>query len=395
MRDFISKLRGMDRQKALSGAVLALAVIALSINLAASWSSYGGEPLREAASRSLFAERSSFFYDSGLAEPVPVAALKLGRLAGVDPDLTVRVEGQLVFCLVFLFTVLLLKRDFGWDTSFLAAFFIGINPYMGYYALQGSSQLYALLFLLLFWYYLLAPGGGRRSALLAGLYGGLACLSRLDAAWALLILTGLALASGRGRSRFKEAGLALGLALLLTLPYLAFQKAAFGGPLFAQELGLRRWANVEAYGYAPGLARPQGPLGLGAFLFRHGPAGPLADSFRGLGHAAAYDLPRVIYQKALMVLVFLGLYASFARRNYRLLLFLAAALLPVLPLAAIAQVPSRGGIELRYYLWTFWALCALAAYGLQSVMEWLETEVAGRQPEKAGSAGKDRYGQQN
>ncbi len=386
MRDLISTLLKMDRQRVLSGAVLSLAVLALLINLSASWGSYGREPLREAASRSLFAERSSFFYDSGLAEPVPVAALKLGMLAGGDPDLTVRVEGQLVFCLVFLFTLLLLRRDFGRDTSSLAAFFLGINPYVGYYALQGSSQLYALLFLLLFWHYLLAPSGGRRSALLAGLYGGLACLSRLDSAWALLVLTGLAFASARGRSRLKEAGLALGLALLLTLPYLFFQKAAFGSPLFAQELGLRHWANVEAYGYGPGRARPQGPLSLGAFLFRHGPAGPLADSARGLWHAVSYELPRVIYQKALMVLVFLGIYASFARRSYRLLLFLAAALLPVLPLAAIAQVPSRGGIELRYYLWALWALCALAAYGLQSFMEWLETETAARGQKMARGA---------
>jgi hypothetical protein len=70
------------------------------------------------------------------------------------------------------------------------------------------------------------------------------------------------------------------------------------------------------------------------------------------------------------VLVFLGVYAAFALARDRLLIFAAAVLLPVLPLAAIKQVPSTGGIELRYYLPVLWALCALAALGLQETMDW-------------------------
>jgi hypothetical protein len=357
-------------QAFLRGTVLLLACAALLLNLLVSVKTYGPKPLREAASRSLMAANSSWFYDSGLAEPVPVAALKLAMAAGADPEKAVRAQGLALFVLIFSATLFTLYRRYGDATAIFAAFFLAANPFLGYYATQGSSQLYALFFLLLFWHYFDSQAGGRRHALLAGLWGGLACLSRLDAALPLLAVVILTLAVRRGALPLKESLLALGLALLLVLPYAARQKAEYGNFLYAQELSLRRWANIDKFGYEPAADKPQGPLGPAAFLLRSGAPGALQDAFSGLGRSLSYELPRIIHYKVLIVLVFLGVYAAFALARDRLLIFAAAVLLPVLPLAAIKQVPSTGGIELRYYLPVLWALCALAALGLQETMDW-------------------------
>lgn len=376
MMDIKKLARITGSQAFLRGTLLLLACAALALNFVASSRTYGVKPLREAASRSLMAANSSWFYDSGLAEPVPVAALKAAMALGADPEKAVRAQGLALFALLFAATLFTLHRRFGPAAAIFAALFLAANPFLGYYATQGSSQLYALFFLLLFWHYFDSPAGGRRDALLAGLWGGLACLSRLDAALPLLAVAALTLAVRRGALPLREALLSLGVALLLVLPYAARQKAEYGNFLYAQELSLRRWANIDSFGHEPGADRPQGPLGPAAFLLRAGPAGAVQDAFSGLGRSLSYELPRILHYKALIVLVFLGVYAAFSLGKDRLLVFAAAALLPVLPLAAINQVAVTGGIELRYYLPALWALCALAGLGLQETMDWGERAAA-------------------
>ncbi len=366
-------------------ASMVLAFAALALNVAACWKVYRHEPLREAASRSLLASSSRFFYDSGPAEPLPVFLLKVPMALGADPDAALRLEGLAAYCLLTVVTFFTLRRLYGETAGVMGALFLAANPYAGYYAVQGDSHLYALLFLVPFWYYVFSPPTGRRGALLGGLFAGLACLSRLDAAWAVLIMTGVRLATGRKAADLRDAALTLGLALLLVLPYLAVQKAKYGSPLYAQQLALRRWDNVDRYGYTKGAPYGAGPLGVTAFLLRKGPAGAMQDSFNGLGRAFAYEVPRVIYYSLLFVPAFLGIYAAFALKHDAILFFLAAALLPVLPLAGIKQVLPTGGIELRYYLWTLWALCALAGLGFQSAMEWVESRYG-----PGGGAAKDK-----
>ncbi|MBI5744984.1 MAG: glycosyltransferase family 39 protein [Elusimicrobia bacterium] len=354
-----------------------MAAAALALNISACWKVYRHEPLREAASRSLFASESRAFFDSGIAEPLPVFALKAGMGLGADPDTAVRVEGLAVFALLAAVTFFCGRRRLGDTAGALSTLFIAANPYFGYYAMQGGSHLYALLFLLLFWYWFDSPGGGRREALLAGVAGGLACLSRLDAAWAILIIAALSWAVRRREFALKRAALSLGLALLLAAPYLGWQKAKYSNSLYAQELSLRRWVNLDSYGYAPGAPYQAAPVGPVGFLMRKGAAGAVQDAFKGLGRAFACELPRVIYYKFLFVFIFLGVYAAFTLKNDGLLFFGAAALLPVLPLAGINQVPATGGLELRYYLWATWALCALAGFGFQEILVWLERRLSG------------------
>ncbi len=375
MADLTDILSRTDIPRVFRNVIFALAGVALSYNITVCWQVYRHEPLREAASRSLMAERSSFFYNSSLAEPVPVFALKLAMAAGADPDAAVRAEGLAVYTLMFFVTLFVLRARFGAVCAGMACFFLGANPFMGYYAMQGSSHLYALLFLLLFWHYAGAPVPSRRSALLAGLFGGMACLSRIDAAWTMFLIAGLGWAAKRQAAQLKAAGLALVVALALALPYAVYQKAHYGNFFYSQGLGLRSLANIDRYGYNPAVAKPQGPLGAAAFVFRDGPAGAFSGIFSGLGRALAYELPRVFYYKFLVVLVFLGFYAAFALKKDPLLLFMTAAVLPVLPMAAIKQVLPVGGVELRYYLLSLWGLCALAGFGLQETLAWLEAEI--------------------
>jgi len=83
------------------------------------------------------------------------------------------------------------------------------------------------------------------------------------------------------------------------------------------------------------------------------------------------------------VLVFLGFYAAAALKKNFLIFFFAAALLPAIPLAPIRQFAATGGIELRYYLWALWGMCALAGFGFQETLGWLEKTLG----EKYGAAG--------
>lgn len=361
----------LDRKGILLRFIALMALLALLMNLAVSWRGYRHEPLRDAASRSLMAAESSWFYAPGLAEPLPVAALKLAAAAGADPDAAVRLQGMALFVLLVVLTFFALRARLGPLAAVLAALFLAANPYLGYYAMQGASNLFALVFMVFFWHWF-RPGAGTRRALLAGLAGGLACLSRLDAAPALLLIAGLAWAAERPAFRLREAGLALGLAALLAAPYLAWQRAHYGNALYAQELSLRRWANIDRYGYYPREAVPQGPLSPAAFVLRGGAAAAVSGAFSGLGRMAGFELPRVLHHKFLIVFVFLGAYASFVFGRWAVPVFLAAALLPLLPLAAVRQVPASGGIELRYYLGALWALCALAGFGLQELVAWGE-----------------------
>ena len=372
MPDIIKTFSKVDMTRVFRNLTHIFFFIALTYNIAGCWEAYRHKPLREAASRSLMASNSSFFYDSGLAEPVPVFALKVPMAFGADPDAAIRAGGLAVYALCALLTLFILRRRFGELAGGIGALVFAANPYAGYYAALGSSHLYALLFLLLFWYYFDSPEWTFQRAAFAGAAGGLACLSRLDAAL-FLAPAALLTAACRGRAfNFKAAGLALGLAAVLVLPYLAYQRVVSGNMFYAQELGLRRWANLDLYGYTAPPSRPSGPLSPAAFLFRNGAAGAFQSAASGLGRAFAYEIPRSLYYNFFMVLVFRGGYWAFALKKDSLLVFFLAALVPVLPLAAIRQIPSTGGIELRYYLWTLWALCALAGLGLQETITWLE-----------------------
>lgn len=374
----------------------ALVFVTLVYNLAVCWKVFRDVPLREAASRSLMAVNSGYFYDSGLAEPLPVFALKAAVSLGADPDAAIRLEGLAIYAAVALLTLFILCRRYGAIAGRIGALFVATNPYMGYYAMQGDSHLYALFFLLLFWYYFDPEELTPRRAAWAGLAGGLACLSRLDSAWFILLTAVFFAALNFRKFNFKAAGISLGLAFLLVFPYLAYQRAQYNNSFYAQELGLRHWANRDLYWRKQPGPLVTAPLSVQGFVFREGATGALKSAFSGLGRSLSFELPKVVYFKLIIVLVFLGFYAAFILKKDALLVFSAAALLPVLALAPIGEIYASGGITLRYYLWAFWALCALAGLGFQEIVAWLETQLGDWVKEKerleAGRGGDTKGG---
>ena len=365
----------MDFNK-LSGRMLAaLVFLALAYNIAVCWRVYRAVPLREGASRSLMSANSRFFYDSGLSEPVPVFALKIAMALGAEPDAAIRAEGLAVFAAVTVLTVVVLRRRCGITAGLVAALFLAANPYMGYYAMLGGSHLYALFFLLLFWYYSEPAELTARRAALAGLWGGLACLSRLDSAWFILLAAGLSAALNFRNYNFKAAGLSLCLALTLVAPYLIYQRAQYKNAFYAQELSLRRWADMDRLRNNQSGPQAAGPLSVPEFLLRDGAGGALRRALGALGRSLSYEVPKVVYYKLLIVLVFLGFYAAFILKKDGLLVFSAAAFFPVLALAPIGEISLTGGIALRYYLWTLWSFCAIAGLGLQETLVWVEKQI--------------------
>lgn len=374
----LSDLKPLTRsQRLFRYAITAVAGVALFFNVVSSWSNYRARPLRESASRSLMAERSSFFYASGLSEPVPVAALKAAAALGADPDSAVRAEGVAVFLLLAAVTLAVLWRRFGWACAPLAVMFLACNLYFGYYAMDGASHLYSLLFLVLFWHFFGLKG--RLSGALAALAAALACLSRMDAGISAAVIGALSLALDRSPAALKRAALVFGAALLLTAPYLAWQRASYGRFLYAQEIGLRRFANTELLRKDPSAKLEPGPMGPGEFLLRNGAAGAVSGAFGGLGRALAYELPKGVHYSFLFVFIFLGVYAAFTLKKDSLLVFCAGAAAPALPLAAV----PAGGLEIRYYLAAIWALCVLAALGLSETVQWIEDFA---EKKKAGAA---------
>ena len=364
--------------------VAALAAVTLAFNLYTCWQAYRRAPLREAASRPLLAASSSYFFDSGMAEPVPVFAVKALAAAGLDPDTAVRAGGMAAWAACSLLLFLLLRRRCGDLAGLLAGMFAAMNPYLGFYAMQGDSHLFALVFLLPFWHFADPKALTPERAALAGLLAGLACLGRLDSCWFALLVLALYGALARSRAWLKAAALTLGVALLVCAPYLAWQKARTGNFLYAQELSLRRWANLEKYGPRPEVPVETAPLSAAGFVFRDGALAAARGAFSGLGRSLSYEAPKVVYYKLIIVMAFVGFYAAFALKFDALLVLAAAAYLPVLPMAALPEVHPDGGLSLRYYLPMLCALCALAGAGFQELLRWLLDELGAIPKEEAG-----------
>ena len=337
-----------------------LVFAALALNIIVSCKLYFVAPLGEAGS----------WAAAVFAPPLPVFALKIFMFAGLGLRAALMVCGFSAFSALVLFTLFAFGKRYGAMAGSMAALFTAANPYFGYYAVKSSSNLYAALFLALFWHYNSSEHKTLKPSFLAGLFGGLALLSRLDCAFVLALLVLFALVSNLRLERVKAAAVSLSLACLIAAPYLVYQKKQYHNFFYSQELSLRRWANIDNDGYKPSPGMEQEPLSLGGFVRRNGAAGFARASFKGLGAAFGATLPRVFYYKFLIVLLFLGVYFAFSLNVYNLLFFFAASLIPLLPLAAIAQIPATGGIEPRYYLVTLWALCAFAGLGLQELLVW-------------------------
>ncbi|MBI4802555.1 MAG: glycosyltransferase family 39 protein [Elusimicrobia bacterium] len=355
----------MDGHRLLEIAGPALILIALCWNLFSSWKLYSRAGLSDPGGYPEMARASHCFYDSGMREPVPIFLTKTMLAFGAGDDRSVRLATALVFAAAVVLMIFLMGGIYGRVAGLAAALIFALNPYAGYYAVQGVSNLTSGLFLLLFWFLLVKGGEVRWRAAFAGAAGALCMLTRLENLLVVLAALGVFAALDLTKRRLRFCAAAAAISLLLTLPYLVQQYRTFGNPVYSHAMAARFWLNTEQKGPHSVDRYKGGPMGISAFIFRKGPAQAGAGLLKAYGKSFFHYIPRLLYYKLLLLPVLLaGLFFLFRKKDYFTLLLLPALILPITFISTINQVSAGSGIELRFYLNALWLLCAYCGEGI-------------------------------
>lgn len=354
----------IDRRRILKTAGLTIVLLALCWSLFSSWILYSRAPLSDPGGYPALAKASRFFYDSGEREPAPIFLTKAMLAFGAEDDSSVRLATSLVFAAAVLLTVFLAGGIYGRLAGIAAAFLFALNPYAGYYAVQGVSNLTSGLFLLLFWYALAKGGEVRLRAVFVGLAGALCMLTRLENILIVLAALGVFAALDLSKRQLKLCAAAAAISLALTLPYLLYQYRAFGNPVYSHAMAARFWLNTERNGPHSGNRYDGGPMGISAFVFRKGAAGAAADLLKAYLKSSLHYIPRLLYYKALLLVLLPGLFFLFKRKDWFTLLLLPLLILPTAFISTINQVSAGSGVELRFYLNALWLLCVWCGAGI-------------------------------
>lgn len=356
-----------------------LGLIILAMNVGTCWKVYQELPLADAYSRPLMAEQSKMFYDSGLSEPLPVFVLKITMLVSkADPVKIIKVQGLLIFIALYFALIYAVIPRYGFGAALYAGVFAAANPYLGYYAMTGTSFMYAALFLVLFFKYADSHKLTKKNAVLAGLFASAALLSRFGSIWFLLLHTLFFLPQYRDKKILKHALLYTLLALFLTSPYLFYQKKQFGNMLYYQEANISTLLNIS--NRAKNLNKPvyTEPVSILKSIVgdKDGVFYVITNPVKGFIRALSFELPRTVHYKLGIFLAFLGFYFSFVQRRKDLVVLFLSSFIPVCFMADMYLVKFQGGIGLCYYLMPFLAISALAGFGLQEISFYLAKQLS-------------------
>lgn len=362
----------------LEAAGLTLVLVALAWGLCSSWILYSRAHLSDPGGYPALAKASRFFYDSGEREPVPVFLTKAMLAFGAGDDSSVRFATSFVFASAAVLTVFLAGGIYGRLAGLAAALLFALNPYAGYYAVQGVSNLTSGLFLLLFWYALTREGEVRLRAVFVGLAGALCMLTRLENILVVLAALGVFAALNMSKRRLKFCAAAAAISLALTLPYLLYQYRTFGSPIYSHAMAARFWLNTEKNGPHSANRYDGGPMGISDFVFRKGAAGASADLLKAYGKSFFHYIPRLLYYKTLLLVLLPGLFFLFRRKDWFTLLLLPVLILPTAFISTINQVSAGSGIELRFYLNALWLLCVYCGAGAAGAAALLRARISGR-----------------
>ena len=132
----------------------AAVLLALIYNLSLSWALYSKNPLGDPAGYPSLARTSRYFYDSGVREPVPVFLVKASQFLGLSDDLSVRVPTTALACLQALILLLFLAERIGLVYGLAGALILALNPFLGFYCVQGSNNVTVGFFLMCFYFFL-------------------------------------------------------------------------------------------------------------------------------------------------------------------------------------------------------------------------------------------------
>ena len=369
-------------QRKINIMLLLLALISLFLNISACIRVYSNVPFRDRASRAEAAASSSWFYNSGPLEPLPVFALKIPMsFFKADPAKVQRTEGCIMFLLIFLAFIYVVKARTQLSSALYASVIMSGLPWMGYYGMSGSAMLFSIFFLLLYWDFSDPDRLTLRRAVYAGLFAAAACLSRSDSIFFIMINTAFFLPEYMKIKAWRHLGIIFGMVLFLCSPYALWQKYTYGNAFFGQEMGLTRLINAEIQNSGAEIPFVREPTGLLTFLFRDGFVSGIAEPFRGLIRALSYEFPRAIYYKLAVLLAFIGFYFAFINGKKSIYALWLSAFIPVCFIANMNVVLVQGGIPLEYYLASLPGILAAAGYGLQESSSALADYIA-KNPDK-------------
>jgi hypothetical protein len=212
---------------------------------------YAGDPY----SYLLCARGDHGFYDAFVREPVFVFATRfLLRLTG-DQDISVALASAASSTLVVLALYLLGRVTFGPTAGLLAALLFAVEPQAIWWSVEGWRDETFTLFVTAAAAALvgLDRKGAVRSGILAGVVGGLACLTRITAL-SFLVPAYLLLALRRapdGRGRRTAIVIACALTLAVIAPYLTTCTVAYGDPLYAINAHTRFYRGAQGLDAQP------------------------------------------------------------------------------------------------------------------------------------------------
>lgn len=290
------------------------------------------------------------FYDAHVREPLYVAAARVGIAAAGGRDIGLNLTSAFFGSLLVAATFLLGARAGRPWEGVAAAAFLALERRAISLSVEGwRDDTHAAFAMLAAWALLgLLRRPERGPALVAGLLGAAACLTRLTSlaflapAWLFIALWG----DGARKARLGAVTLCAAMTLFAIAPYMLNCLVAFGDPLYA--------INYHAADFSrrAGLSRG-GPTDVGALLASlEGPferldtlwlgltSVPFAGKWTGFRSWAPWLGPMLSVASAL------GLASWALRRDGRFLLLLLAGL--VLPYAMIWKIP--GGNSWRYTL---------------------------------------------
>ncbi|MBI4656232.1 MAG: glycosyltransferase family 39 protein [Elusimicrobia bacterium] len=356
---------------------LFLVSAALSFNISACWALFSNVPLSDPGGFPELAKNSSFFYDSGIREPVPVLLVKIMQFLRFNDEFAVRLATALVFIVSGFLILYFVNKKYGFLAGLGASMFFAVNPYAGYYGVQGVNNLTSGLFLLVFWYFLSKKDGAIKNCVITGAIGGFCMLTRLENILIVILILCIDLVLDFSRERLKSGGIILAAALVLTLPYLGYQQYKFKSPVYSHRIAARFWLNAETKAPLASNRFEGGPMNISSFMFRHGAVKSIKGVLRGYFKSFTHYVPRLMYYKFQILLLLAGMFFCFKRREYFLLLLFPVLILPITFIAGIDQIAKGSGIEMRFYMNAFWILCIYCGIGLADIVSGVLKKIPG------------------
>ncbi len=349
-----------------------LVFIALIYNFFISWKVFSKVPLSDPALYPAIAKASKFFYDTGIREPVQIYIVKFFMLFGLNDILSVRAATLVIaaFCAVFLFKFV--YKRFGFVAAMAAGFVFTVNPYMGYYSVQGVNNLTSGFFLMLFIYFLTKKDYERRNLIYTVLFAALSMLTRLENILIVFLILASFVLINFSRTKLRFSLLVFAFAFIAVLPYPLHQAYKYKNPMHSHNMAARFWTNTEKNGPRSAQRYKDGPMSIGGFLFRDGAGGAAISLGRGYFKSCFHYFPRILYYKIVFFLFIFGFIITVLRKKYFLASLLPIMILPVVFIAGIDQVSRGSGIELRFYLNVLWLMGIYAGLGADTVAEFAD-----------------------